>query len=492
VSKFIITIDQSTSATKAMLIETNGRIIKRINKLHKQYYPSAGWVEHDAEEIYSNTISTIKELINLSTINRKDIIALAITNQRESVVVWDRNTHKPIYNAIVWQCNRGEQICENVVKEGYEQIIKQKTGLRISPYFSAPKIKWILDNVEEAKEKAKYGDIIFGTIDSWLIWKLTNGKSHVTDYSNASRTMLFNINSLNWDDEILEIFQIPKSMAPRVQFSDNFFGYTNLNGELEDEIPITGVMGDSHAALFGHGCFEKGMIKATYGTGSSIMMNIGNNPLYSDKLVTSIGWGFNNQVVYVLEGNINCTGATIRWLIDNLGLASNPIEIETISKKIEDTNGVYIVPAFMGLAAPYWKSNARAARVGMSGGTNKFHIIRAAEESIAYQIREGIEVMKEESKINILQLNVDGGPTNDEFLMQFQADILNIPVFVPAIEEVSALGSALMAALAVGNLKQLDEVKTILKEKCIYHNKMSEDKRSILYNGWKNAVIRVF
>jgi len=350
--QYILTIDQGTSATKAILFNRKGQVVNRCDKSHKQYYPNPGWVEHDPEEIYKNTLQVIHEIFDKTSITGQHIVALAITNQRETVLVWEKQTGKPIYNAVVWHCNRASNICNRLLEQGYEKKVKEKTGLVLSAYFSAAKIKWILDNVEGAREKAEEGKLIYGTVDSWLVWKLTNGKSHVTDYSNASRTQLFNIKELNWDEELLQIFNIPQTMAPEIKYSDEIFGYTTINGILSKEIPITGIMGDSHAALFGQKCFKKGMAKATYGTGSSVMMNIGEKMLESRQgLVTSIAWGMDNQVEYVFEGNINCTGATIEWLVKDLELITNAKMSGKIASSIESTEGVYLVPAFVGLSA---------------------------------------------------------------------------------------------------------------------------------------------
>lgn len=488
--KYILTVDQSTSATKAIIFNNQGKLVHRYNVPHRQYYPKPGWVEHDPEEIYENTLKAIKEVIKESGVNLEDIVALSITNQRETVLVWDKKTGRPIYNAIVWQCKRSADICETLEKEGLGQIIKEKSGLNLSPYFSASKIKWILDNVESAREKAKRGELLCGTIDSWLVWKLTNGKNHFIDYTNASRTQLLNLKTLKWDKDLLEIFGIPESMLPEIKESDEIFGYLDIEG-LSIKLPITGVIGDSHAALFGQMCFEKGMAKATYGTGSSVMMNIGKEALIpSSGVVGSIGWVLKKNLSYVLEGNINYTGATIKWLVENLGLISEPKESGIIASSVEDNGGVYLVPAFVGLGAPYWDSNARAIITGMSSNTNKAHIVRAAEESIGYQIRDIVELMIKESGIKLKELRVDGGPTRDEFLMQFQADILNVPVVRVKIEELSALGSAFIAGLALGLWDNFDKLITLKEIDRVFIPKMGQEERERLYEGWKQAVRR--
>ena len=489
-SKYILTVDQSTSATKAIIFDNQGRLIYRYNVPHKQYYPKPGWVEHDPEEIYNNTLIAIKEVIKESGVGLENIIALSITNQRETALVWDRRTGKPIYNAIVWQCKRSADICKKLEEEGLGEFIKGKSGLVLSPYFSASKIKWVLDNVESAKEKAKRGELLCGTVDSWLVWKLTNGKNHFTDYTNASRTQLLNIKELKWDQELLEIFDIPESMMPEIKTSDEFYGYLDMGGS-SITLPITGIIGDSHAALFGQTCFEKGMAKATYGTGSSVMMNVGDSVIIpASGIVASIGWRLKSGINYVLEGNINYTGATIKWLVENLELISDPKESGVIASTVEDTNGVYLVPAFVGLGAPYWDSEARAIITGMSASTKKAHIVRAAEESIAYQIRDIIELMTRESGISLKELRVDGGPTRDDFLMQLQADILNVPVVRVKIEELSALGSAFIAGLAVGLWNNVESLISLREVDTVFTPKMSQDKRERLYTGWIQAVKR--
>lgn len=486
--RYILTVDQSTSATKAIIFDDRGRLIHRYNVPHKQYYPRPGWVEHDPEEIYENTLRAIRGVIRESGISPEDIISLSITNQRETALVWDRKTGRPIYNAVVWQCKRSTDICEMLEKEGLGKIIKERSGLNLSPYFSASKIKWIMDNVESAREKAKNGDLLCGTIDSWLVWKLTDGRSHSTDYTNASRTQLLNLKDLQWDKELLEIFDIPESMLPELKTSDDIFGYLKLK-DLSIRLPITGVIGDSHAALFGQTCFEKGMAKATYGTGSSVMMNIGKEPVIpSSGIVGSIGWILKGDTSYVLEGNINYTGATIKWLVENLELISDPKESGIIAGSVEDNGGVYLVPAFVGLGAPYWDSEARAIITGMSSNTKKAHIVRAAEESIGYQIRDIIELMKEESGIQLRELRVDGGPTRDNFLMQFQADILNVPVVRVKIEELSALGSAFIAGLATGLWNNLEELIPLREIDRVFLPEMEQEEREKLYEGWKRAV----
>jgi len=490
--KYILSMDQSTSGTKAIIWDENAKIISKSYVEHAQYYPNPGWVEHDPEEIYSKTLMAIDVVLKDKGIQIGDIAVLAITNQRETAVVWDRETGKPVYNAVVWQCQRAADICKELEQNGYGEMIRQKTGLTLSPYFSAAKIKWILDNVKGAREKAKEGRLLCGNIDAWLIWKLTKGKVHATDYSNASRTQLFNIRDLKWDQEILEIFDIPPQMMPEVKFSDEIFGYTDEESGFPGRVPISGIMGDSHAALFGQNCFEKGSAKATYGTGSSVMMNIGDEFFEAPHgLVTSIAWGMSNRVEYVFEGNINCTGATIQWLVDNLQIIPESKLAGEIASTLKDNEGVYLVPAFVGLGAPYWDSEARAAIVGISRGITKVHIVRAAEESIAYQIKDILDLMVNNSGIGLKGLRVDGGPTRDNFLMQFQADILGISVERNKVAEVSALGSAFMAGIAIGLWKSIDDIKQLRQVDKVFTSKMSEEERNRLYKGWKEAVSKV-
>jgi glycerol kinase len=488
-NSYILSIDQSTSATKAVLFNNKAQIIARASKEHGQFYPKPGWVEHDPEEILNNTIEIIRDISGSNP--DKKISALAITNQRETVVVWDSITGKPVYNAVVWQCNRGSQRCKQLIDDGWNKIVRQKTGLLIDPYFSATGISWILENVPDAREKATKGELRFGTIDSWLIWKLTNGNVHATDYSNASRTMLFNINTLEWDNEIMAELGIPMSMAPSVKFADEIFGLTYINGVLKTEIPITGVLGDSHAALFGQLCFEPGMGKATYGTGSSIMMNIGSQPLESPEgLVTSVGYGLNGNIAYVFEGNIHCTGATIKWLQDDLQLIDNASETEAIAQQVSSNEGVYFVPAFAGLGAPYWNNEARAIICGMTRGTKKAHIVRAAIEAIAYQVKDLIDLMITRTGIPLKELRVDGGPVKNNFLMQFQADMLQATINRCNISEASALGVALVAGLSTGIWKNMEELESLRTGDNLIVGKMASNEVKNLYDGWKNAVKR--
>lgn len=488
----ILTIDQSTSGTKAIIFSDQGKVIHRCTENHEQYYPQSDWVEHDPVEIFEKTKLAIKNVLNQSKVDLSDIAAVSITNQRETVAVWDKKTGKPIYNAIVWQCQRGAAMCKQLKEDGYESMVQSKTGLIIDPYFSATGLKWIMENVEGAKEKANARELLFGTMDSWLIYNLTGGKVHATDYSNACRTMLFDIYQLQWDPELLKLMGLDQSMAPDVKYSDSIFGYTE-KGELFDrEIPITGVMGDSHAALFGQSCYQKGMAKATYGTGSSVMMNIGKEPMKSPKgLVTSIGYGIQNKIDYVFEGNIHCTGDTINWLVKDIELISNAKESEALANSVEDNNGVYMVPAFVGLGAPYWDNDARASISGMSRSTKKAHLVRAALEAIAYQIKDLLDLMIRQSGIELSEIRVDGGPTSNDFLMQFQSNMLDSKVAVSDVEEASALGASLAGGLGVGLWKNLDELGRLVSIKKYFKPEIQDTLRNKLYIGWQKAVSRV-
>lgn len=490
--KYILAVDQSTGGTKAIIFDSQGNLVHRCTENHQQFYPQPDWVEHDPDEIFEKTLLAIKNVLAQSGIELAKIAALAITNQRETVAVWDRKTSKPVYNAVVWQCQRGAESCKILKQKGYGEIVKAKTGLLIDPYFSATGLKWIVENVEGVREKAEAGELAFGTMDSWLIWKLTGGKVHATDYSNACRTMLFNIYELKWDQELLDLMGLHESMTPEVKYSDDIFGYTEVNDVLNREIPITGVMGDSHAALFGQNCYAKGMAKATYGTGSSIMMNIGKKPMKSPEgLVTSIGWGCRGEIDYVFEGNIHCTGDSIKWLVNDLELIPDAVVSEKIATSVDDNNGVYMVPAFVGLGAPYWDNSARACISGMPRSTKKAHIVRAALEAIAYQIKDLIDLMSNASGVGLKELRVDGGPTRNNFLMQFQADMLNGIIERTNVEEVSALGSTLMAGLAVGVWKDFTELESLRVVDKSFESRMDSTIREKYYRGWKEAVERV-
>lgn len=489
---YILSLDQSTSGSKAMVIDRNGCILAKESMEHRQFYPCPGWVEHDPQEIYENVRKVLRKAVDKSEISSGDIDVLAVTNQRETVVVWDKTTGKPLYNAIVWQCRRTSKICEEYKQAGMEGIVKEKTGLLLDPYFSATKVKWILDNVDGAREKAENGTLLMGTVDTWIIWNLTKGKVHATDYTNASRTLMLNIRTLKWDKWLLDLFDIPSSMLGEIKSSNDIFGSTEP-GELFDiSLPISGVIGDSQGALFGQKCFEPGMIKATYGTGSSVLMNIGDSPVEArEGLVTSIAWGIDGRVEYALEGIIHCTGDALKWVKDNLGLFSNFQDAESMAASLDGNEGVYMVPAFVGLGIPYWDSNARAAIVGMSRGSRREHIIRAATESIAYQVKDAIDKMEEVSGIHPVELRADGGATSNSFLMQFQADIINIMVTKNEVAELSAMGSAYLAGIAAGLFKNKIHIRELRKEERCFIPNMNEYEREKCYKGWTESVKKV-
>lgn len=483
-NKYLIGIDQSTQGTKAVLFDQNGIRIGRKDLAHQQIVDEKGWVEHNPIEIYQNIIQAVKDLIDSSGINPLDLLGVGVTNQRETAVVWDRVTGFPVYHAIVWQCARGEKICEGL--ENHKEMIKQRTGLPISPYFTAAKISWVLQNVEEARVKAEANQLAFGTMDSWVIYQLTKGRSYKTDYSNASRTQLFNIHTLTWDPEICGLFGINPDHLPEVCDSNGYYGDTDFEGYLPKPIPIHSVMGDSHGALFGQQCLEPGMVKATYGTGSSIMMNIGTSPILSDKgIVTSLAWSMDGVVNYVLEGNINYSGAVIRWLKD-LGMIQKDAETQALAFAANPADTTYLIPAFTGLGAPYWKSNAKAMIYGMSRTTGKGEIVRAALDSMAYQITDIIQLMEAEAEMEIKELRVDGGPTKNKYLMQFQSDMLQKAVGIPTMEELSVIGVIYMAGLALGlyDGNQIFESN----QRTSYQPMMEEAIRKEKQDGWREAL----
>lgn len=486
----IIAIDQSTSATKAMLFNGKCELLHRVNIDHRQYYPQAGWVEHDAEEIYQNVLKSIARLMENEPKGTDCSYSLAITNQRETVVVWSKKTGKPIYHAVVWQCLRGASICKRL-KEDLDNIemVQEKSGLLIDPYFSASGVNWILDNVEGARAMADNEELLMGTIDSWLIWKLTDGKVHATDYTNASRTLLFNIHTLDWDDELLGLFTIPRCMLPQPLSCDSVFGETTVNGLFENPIQIAGVLGDSHGALTGQMCFEPGMGKATYGTGSSVMVNIGEEVATPPEgLVTSVGFAALGKVFYAFEGNIHCTGATIKWLVEKLNLIDSPSDAEELATSVEDNAGVYFIPAFAGLGAPWWQPDVKAAIWGMTLGTTKAHIVRAAVESIAYQVKDLVDMMNRHSGVPLKELRVDGGPTKNRFLMQFQADMLQAMINRSDVEEASALGAVVMNGFARKVWTDFQQVSALrTSDNCVLP-KMEQSKVDVLYEEWRDAV----
>jgi len=482
----IIAIDQSTSATKAMLFDEQCRLIYRANVPHQQYYPKAGWVEHDAEEIYLNTVKAVSQL-PLS--EDRETYSVALTNQRETVVVWNRLTGRPIHRAVVWQCMRGADYCNRLKADGCADMVRERTGLLIDPYFSASGVKWILDHVEGARSAADRGELLMGTIDTWLVWKLTGGRIHATDRTNASRTLLMNIRTLDWDDEMLRLFTIPRSMMPDIMPCDAIFGDTTFDGVLQHPVCIAGVLGDSHGALTGQMCFTAGLGKATYGTGSSVMVNIGEQYAEAPEgLVTSVGFAAQGKTCYAFEGNIHCTGATLKWLEQQLQLIQSPDETEAAARSLDDNGGVYLVPAFAGLGAPWWNDRARAAILGMTLGTTRAHVLRAALESIAYQVNDLVSAMTQRAGITLRELRVDGGPTKNRFLMQFQADCLRVPVNCSEVEEASALGAVIMNGLARGTWSSLDEVAQLRHSKPSLMPADNEAQMAQWIAGWEEAV----
>lgn len=487
-SKYIMSLDQGTTSSRCILFNKNGLIESVAQKEFTQIYPKAGWVEHDPMEIWFTQISVATEAMQKINATASDIAAIGITNQRETTVIWDKTTGKPIYNAIVWQCRRTSDICDVLKEEGFDQIIKEKTGLIIDAYFSATKIKWILDHVEGAREKALKGQLLFGTIDTWLIWNLTKGKVHVTDYSNASRTMLFNIHTLKWDEEILTRLDIPTSMLPQVKPSSCVYGHTNAT-LLGGEIPISGAAGDQQAALFGQVCHTPGTAKNTYGTGCFLLMNTGEKAILSHKgLLTTIAWGIDNKVEYALEGSVFIAGAAIQWLRDELRMIDHAAHTETYANSVPDSNGVYIVPAFTGLGAPYWDQYARGTILGLTRGVKKEHFIRATLESLAYQTYDVLMAMQEDSGISLKALKVDGGACANNFLMQFQSDILGAKVDRPEVIETTALGATYLAGLAVGYWKDQEDISSNWALSKSFTPKMESSKREFLLKGWHKAI----
>lgn len=485
--QYILTIDQSTSGTKGLLVNGQGQIAAKHWQPHRQIYPQPGWVEHDPEEIYASVLAVAEQLIRNNCVDPASILGVSITNQRETVVLWDKSTGKPVYNAVVWQCTRGGQICAALKDSGCEGEVRRRTGLVIDPYFSASKIQWILEHSEGAADRLD--QLLFGTIDSWLIWKLTNGAVHATDYSNASRTMLYNIRELKWDPYLFDLFKIPVNLAPEVRSSNAKFGSTDLAGILPRPIPICGVIGDSQAALFGQGCVESGMAKVTYGTGSSIVLNIGKQcQLPPDGIVTSLAWGIDGVVDYIFEGNVHCSGKTIEWIVNTLGLIDDAESSDTLARSVEDNGGVYLVPAFVGLGAPYWNSDVQAAVFGLTFNTTKAHIVRAGLESIAYQIYDVLACMQQDSSLQYVK--ADGGASRNSFLMQFQADILQLPVATLPYRELSALGAGYMGGLGLG-VWTLAELSSLQADPRIYHPRMSLEERDRMLGGWKEAVGRL-
>lgn len=487
--KYILAVDQSTSGTKALLVDRQGKVTARSSLEHKQIYPRPGWVEHDPLEIYDNVKSCIREVLRQADVSAAELAALTVTNQRETAVMWDKATGRPVYNAIVWQCQRTAETCERLKDEGHEERVRSKTGLLLDPYFSAAKFKWMLDHAEEAPRLLQEGRLLAGTMDSWLVWKLTGGKVHATDYTNASRTSLFNIHSLQWDEEMADLFGVPMSLLAEVKASDDIVGYTGDDSLLSSPVPIAGIIGDSQGALFGHLCFEPGTAKATYGTGTSVLMNVGDEPVDGGAgLVTAIAWGAGGKVTYALEAVIRSSGDSIKWTRDNLGLFSTFEELQQSIDGLSSNEGVYLIPAFVGMGVPYWDPNARAAIVGMNRGTGKAHILRAALESIAYQVRDAVEFMEQRSAMPLRGLRTDGGASSNPWLMQFQADILGQAVTRSTCPELSAMGSVYLGGMATGFWSGLDQISADADLYETFQPVMSEQLRESNYSGWKNAV----
>ncbi len=487
--KYIMAIDQGTTSSRAILFDKSGSIAYTAQREFKQHFPKPGWVEHNANDIWISVLGVVSEVLNANNISPKEIASIGITNQRETTVIWDKNTDKPIYNAVVWQSRQTMDICDKLKDEGYEEMVRDKTGLLIDAYFSGTKVKWILDNVDGAREKAENGELLFGTMDTWVIWKLSGGKAHVTDYSNASRTLMYNIHELKWDDELLDMLGVPKSMLPEVKQSSEVYANTADYHFFGEEVPIAGAAGDQQSALFGQACFEKGMAKNTYGTGSFMLMNTGTEGIKSKNgLLTTLAWGVDGKVEYALEGSLFVTGSAVQWLRDGLKIIDQAPETESLSNSIESSDGVYMVPAFVGLGTPYWDSEVRGAIFGITRGTERAHIARATLEAIAYQSADVLNTMNEDSGIELKALRVDGGAVTNDFLMQFQSDILNVPVERPVIQETTALGAAYLAGLAVGFWKDKEEIAKQWAIEKTYTPNMDKTTRDKLYGGWKNAI----
>ena len=487
-AKYIMALDQGTTSSRCIIYDRQGTIISVAQKELAQIYPKAGWVEQDPMEIWSAQIGVAQEALLKINATYENIQGLGITNQRETTIVWDKVTGQPIYNAIVWQCRRTAEFCDEIKAKGYEDTIRKKTGLLIDAYFSASKLNWILENVAGAREKAEAGELIFGTVETWLIWRLTGGKLHITDYSNASRTMLFNIHSLCWDEDLLNIFKIPRGMLPEVKPSSCVYGETEAK-IFGGPVAIGGAAGDQQAALFGQTCFKPGEAKNTYGTGCFLLMNTGEHPVTSEKgLLTTIAWGMDGKITYALEGSVFVAGAAVQWLRDELGLVVQASDTQWMAEKVEDTNGAYVVPAFVGLGAPYWDPYARGAIVGLTRGVNRYHLVRATLESLAYQVNDLLTAMEEDSRISLKALKVDGGASANNFLMQFQADVLDTPVMRPKCIETTALGAAYLAGIATGYWNSKEDILENWQLDGSFKSQMDEIKRKELLAGWKKAV----
>ena len=485
-AKYILAIDQGTTSSRAMIIDENLNIVSSFQQEVANTFPHPGWVLMDGYEIWVSVEYVCIKAVEKARINIQDIAAIGITNQRETTIVWDKKTGLPVYDALVWQSRQSAGICEEISKKGYGPLIKETTGLTVDPYFSASKIRWILDNIEDGDERAKNGELLFGTVDSWLVYKLTKGKVHVTDVTNASRTMLMNLKTLDWDDKMLQIFNIDRSMLPKICDSSQIYGYTDLLGV---QIPICSICGDQQSALFGQMCFDKGQCKNTYGTGCFLLFNAGNEPIYSKyDLITSVGWKIKDEVVYVLEGSVFVAGAAIQWLRDGLKVIDNAAQTETIAKSLSDSAGVYVVPAFTGLGAPYWSQNSRGAIFGLTRGTTTNHIIRATLESLAYQSYDVIEAMQKDTNTKITSLQVDGGASNNDYLMQFQADILQTEIARPSNFETTALGAAMLAGLSSGLFKDKKDLLSKKEIDKVYQPQLDKNTVNDLIEGWKKAI----
>lgn len=488
--KYILALDQGTTNSRAIVFNREGNIVSTAQKELRQIYPRPGEVEHDPREIWNTQLGAAKEALSNAGLTASNIACIGVTNQRETTILWDRNSGEALCNAIVWQCRRTADICNKMKEDGWEGEVKKKTGLIVDPYFSGTKIRWILDNVNKTREKAERGEAIFGNVDTWLIWKLTGGKAHVTDYTNASRTLLFNISKLSWDEDILEVLKIPECILPEVKSSSEVYGEA-IPEFFGRGIPIAGDAGDQQAALFGQACFSPGMTKNTYGTGSFTLMNTGNKIVHSNsRLLTTIAVGIDDKVEYALEGSVFITGAAIQWLRDEMRMIDDPADSEFYAKKVENSCGVYVVPAFTGLGAPHWDPKARGLIIGITRGTNKNHIIRATLESIAYQVRDVLELMEDDSEIKLKEIRVDGGAASNDFLMQFQADILGIPVLRPLTTETTALGTAYLAGLAVDYWRNREELARNWRMERRFKPRITKEERGRLIDDWKKAVSR--
>lgn len=487
--RYILAIDQGTTSSRAILFNKQGEAVGVAQQEFEQFFPQPGWVEHDANEIWTSTLACIAEVFRIADVSPGEVASIGITNQRETTVVWDKYTGRPIHKAIVWQSRQTEEICEELRQAGHGGLFRERTGLLIDPYFSGTKVKWLLDHVPGAREKAENGELMFGTIDTWLVYRLSGGRAHVTDYSNASRTLMYNIYKLAWDDDLLEILHVPKNMLPEVRSSSEVYAHTIGHHFFGYEVPIAGIAGDQQAALFGQACFEAGMAKNTYGTGCFMLMNTGEQAVQSKNgLLTTIAWGLDGQVEYALEGSVFIAGSAIQWLRDGLKMIERAADSEQHARNVASTDGVYMVPAFVGLGTPYWDSDARGAMFGMTRGTTRDHFVRATLESLAYQSKDVLDAMTIDSNIDLKSLRVDGGAVQNNFLMQFQSDLLQVPVDRPIVQETTALGAAFLAGLAVGFWQDKQEIINMWKIDKTFTPKMKEAERVKLYDGWKRAV----